>query len=61
MFLILIKFHELCWYFYLQVRISDKRESPSHTRQVRSNQQVRPALLVRPDLQVRPALHPATI
>jgi hypothetical protein len=25
MFLILIKFHELCWYFYLQVHIWDKK------------------------------------
>jgi hypothetical protein len=27
----------------------DKKKSPSHTRQVRPNQQVRPSLLVRPD------------
>jgi hypothetical protein len=25
MFLILIKFHELCWYFHLQIRIWDKK------------------------------------
>jgi hypothetical protein len=36
-------------------RLGIKREPPSHTKQVRLNQQVRPALLV------RPALHPATI
>jgi hypothetical protein len=46
MFLILIKFHKLCWYVYL---FGDKKESPGHTGQVR------PALLV------RPALHPTTV
>jgi hypothetical protein len=36
-FLILIKFHELYWYFYLKVCIWNKGESPSHTRRVRPN------------------------
>jgi hypothetical protein len=42
-------------------RLGIKREPPSHTKQVRLNQQVRPTLLVQPTLLVRPALHPATI
>jgi hypothetical protein len=34
--------------------LGDKKESLSHTSQVRPNQQVRPALLVWPALLVRP-------